>query len=178
MGSNLLHVILMGSTTTYVMDPSAAQSWQVFNGTSGEVVISCASGSAFANTGSTVSMPPNEYALFVAIDTGSSYNVYLLNSGLRVVSLSSTSTLTPAQVYNAALHVDATAGAVTITLPDAAQVAAAKFPFSLKKIDASANAVMVQGGSGQTIDGAASRSLTSQYQDMTLYSDGSHYFVR
>lgn len=178
MPSNLLHVILTGTTTTYVIDPSVAQAWQILNGTAGEVTITCAAGAAFANVGTTVSMPPNEYALFVAIYNGSSYDVYLLNSGLHVVSLSATATLTPQQVYNAAVHVDATAGAVTITLPDAAQVVAAKFPFSVKKIDASGNVVMVQGTGGQTLDGASSKTLGTQYQGITLYSDGFNFYLR
>lgn len=71
--------------------------------------------------------------------------------------------------------VDATAGAVTITLPTAA--AAAGFEFIVKKIDASANAVTLDGDGAETIDGAATLSLPTQYASAAVLSDGTTWWV-
>lgn len=57
------------------------------------------------------------------------------------------------------IPVDATAGVVTVTLP-----ATPSGQYTIKKIDASANAVTVSG----TIDGAASYALSSQYDSVTV----------
>jgi hypothetical protein len=72
-----------------------------------------------------------------------------------------------------ALFVDATAGAVTITLPDVRRASARRF--YVKKTDGSANAVTV--GSSALIDGAATFPLTVQYQSVTVLSDGATWWV-
>jgi hypothetical protein len=71
------------------------------------------------------------------------------------------------------LGVDATAGAVTITLP---AVGCVGCTFTIKKTDASANAVTVSPPSG-TIDGAGSFSLATQYKFVRLVSTGSVWMV-
>ena len=71
--------------------------------------------------------------------------------------------------------VDASTGAITITLPDPT-----KYPgeaITVKKIDASANAVTVSPYGTETIDGGASYSLSSQNQFITLISDGTNWYV-
>jgi hypothetical protein len=62
--------------------------------------------------------------------------------------------------------VDATAGPVTITL-----ISAAWTPnvYTVKKIDASANAVTVAAQAGETIDGAATASLPAQWSSVNLF---------
>jgi len=75
--------------------------------------------------------------------------------------------------------VDASGGAVIITLLNPSLVLAnrAVSPFNIKKIDASANAVTVS--SAQNIDGAATFSLAVQYQSLTVSIDdtGATYFI-
>lgn len=63
------------------------------------------------------------------------------------------------------IEVDATAGAVTVTLPtlDTTTKVPAGKHYRVIKVDNSANAVTVSAGSGQTINGAASVSLATQY---------------
>lgn len=68
--------------------------------------------------------------------------------------------------------VDATAGAVTITLP-AAATAGDGFRVGVKKTDATVNAVTVDGDAAETIDGAATRVLSGQHDVETYECDGS-----
>jgi hypothetical protein len=64
--------------------------------------------------------------------------------------------------------VDASGGAVTITLPSAAS---RNSPYYVKKIDSSSNAVIIVVTGGQLIDGASSQSTTVQYFSSTVISD-------
>ena len=69
----------------------------------------------------------------------------------------------------------ATAGAFTVTLPAASGVTGK--PFQVKKIDSSANAVTVDGDGAETIDGAASEDLLSQYDCLEVTSDGTNWVI-
>lgn len=70
-------------------------------------------------------------------------------------------------------YVDASGAAVAATLPAPANGA----QVIVKKIDASGNAVTVTHHAAETIDGAATYVLTSQYQSVTLISDGTNWWV-
>lgn len=70
---------------------------------------------------------------------------------------------------------DATAGAITINLPPAAQNPTRIYV--IKKIDASANAVTVDGYSTETIDGAATYVLAARWNGVIIYSDGSNWII-
>ena len=71
--------------------------------------------------------------------------------------------------------VNATGGAVTVTLPAAGQYSGLQF--IIKKTDASANAVTIDGSGAETIDGAATQVLTVQYQSITVVSDGTGWQI-
>ena len=71
--------------------------------------------------------------------------------------------------------VDATGAAVTITLPAANPYSGLQF--TIKKTDASANAVTVDGSGAETIDGMATRALAAQYQSITIVSDGTGWQI-
>jgi hypothetical protein len=71
------------------------------------------------------------------------------------------------------LLVDASAGQVVVTLLGAS--AASGVPLDVKKIDSSANQVIVSGA--QNIDGALTAPLTSQYEGITVLSDNSQYWI-
>lgn len=88
-------------------------------------------------------------------------------AGLTVRSVTTSGTVAS---MDGTLLADATSGAVTLTLPNAAEVPG--YCYRFKKTDASANAVVVQAAGAQTIDGAASTSLVSQNQSITLQSTG------
>jgi hypothetical protein len=70
---------------------------------------------------------------------------------------------------------DATFAAFTITLPTA--VSKDGQTFTIKKIDASGNAVTVGTTSSQTIDGSTTYSLPTQYKYVTVVSDGANWII-
>lgn len=71
---------------------------------------------------------------------------------------------------NDVILVDATAGVVTITLPDA--VGNKNLHLSIKKIDSSANAVTIATTNSQLIDGASTQTIPTQWQQIEVIADG------
>lgn len=82
---------------------------------------------------------------------------------------------TTLKASNTVASVDASGGAVTITLPLASQHVSRVY--SIKKVDASANAVTITPSSTDTVDGAASYSLTNQWDSVTVISTGTEWLV-
>ena len=72
------------------------------------------------------------------------------------------------------VEVDATAGAVTMTLQDCARV---YHPVLIVKVDSSGNAVTVAAPSGQTISGAASVSLAAQWNSGLFHPGATGWFT-
>jgi len=70
---------------------------------------------------------------------------------------------------------DATGGAITMTLPPAALVPGRIYVF--KRISSGANAVIVDGYAAETIDGAATHTLTPQWNSVTIMSNGVAWFI-
>lgn len=70
---------------------------------------------------------------------------------------------------------DATGGAFTVTLPPAAGLAGKVL--TIKKTDASANAVTVDGNAAETIDGATTKTLTKQHEALVIVSNGTNWLV-
>lgn len=96
---------------------------------------------------------------------------YLLGETRRKVNtVTASMTANQRQAY----LVDATGGARTVTLPFAKE--ANGQVVTVKKIDASANAVTVAGQSGETIDGSASISLGSRWDVASVISDGALWY--
>lgn len=71
--------------------------------------------------------------------------------------------------------VDATAGNVTFTLQAALQWEQKRLV--IKKIDASANTVTIDGYSTETIDGATTKVLSAQYASYELTSQGGAVWI-
>ena len=71
--------------------------------------------------------------------------------------------------------VNAAGGAVTVTLPAALVVSGQTF--HVKKIDATANAVTLDGSGAETIDGAATKSTTTQWASYSVQSNGTGWFI-
>lgn len=88
-----------------------------------------------------------------------------------VVTDSTTSTL--AATDDVSL-VNATGGAVTITLTG---VATSGKRVTIKKTDSTANAVTIQRDGSSTIDGATTKILYSQYESITVISDGTNWHI-
>lgn len=70
--------------------------------------------------------------------------------------------------------VDATAAPVVITLPTAAS--ASKRVYIIKKIDASVNTVTIQANGAETIDGANTQVLATQFLARQVQSDGTQWW--
>lgn len=77
---------------------------------------------------------------------------------------------------DALIDCDASSGAVTITLPTVA-TALAGFTVTVKKSDSGTNAITVDGNGAETIDGAATTTVVSQYDSLTIQCDGAEWFV-
>lgn len=69
---------------------------------------------------------------------------------------------------------DATSGAFTVTLPTAVGVTT---PIAVKKVDSSVHAITIATTSSQTIDGASTKAVGTQYDGYVLVSDGSNWLV-
>lgn len=98
----------------------------------------------------------------------------------------STSTLTTMAAYsksaayaalaeNQLILGDASGGAFDVTLPPAAS--AKGYTLRVKKVDASADAITILPDGAETIDGAASLALSTQYEAKSLVSDGTAWWV-
>lgn len=89
-----------------------------------------------------------------------------LKLNVRTITASGTANATDYLIL-----VDATAGAVVVTLP----ALSAGRAISVKKIDASANAVSI--ASAALIDGAASQPITPQYACLDVMCDGTTWWI-
>jgi hypothetical protein len=79
-----------------------------------------------------------------------------------------------ATINDYVITVDATGGSKTITLPAAA--GAINKIFIIKKMNA-ANTVTIDGDASETIDGATTVGITTQYESLMIQSDGSNWIV-
>lgn len=106
------------------------------------------------------------------------FDVQKLAAG-EAVKVRSVSAATSVVPENCLVLGDATTDAFTITLPLLAHAYDAKTGtgqrVTIKKTDASANAVTVDGASDETIDGGANVSLSSQYDAVTLIAGPSEW---
>ncbi len=70
---------------------------------------------------------------------------------------------------------DATGGAITMTLPPAALVPGRIYAF--KRINSGANAVVIDPSGAETIDGAATYTLSAQWNSVTIMNNGIAWFI-
>lgn len=101
-------------------------------------------------------------------------------AGFATGSITTTTSAYTALVTDAVILANAIGGAFTVTLPDATQYGegfAVGQRYTLKKIDSSVNNITVATTAGQTIDGASTYTLSSQYQNVTVLFDGSNWQI-
>ena len=72
---------------------------------------------------------------------------------------------------------DATSAAFTITLPAAATSGNTGRIYYVKKIDSSDNTITIDGNASETIDGDATKVISSQYDSIQIACDGSNWFI-
>ena len=70
---------------------------------------------------------------------------------------------------------NAAGGSITLTLPPVALVPGRIYVF--KRINAGANAVIVDGYASETIDGAATHTLTPQWNSLAIMTNGVAWFI-
>ena len=70
---------------------------------------------------------------------------------------------------------DCTSNNITINLPAAST--ASGLQYHIKKIDASANTLTIDGNGSETIDGSLTKVISTQYNSITVVSDGSNWFI-
>jgi len=78
-------------------------------------------------------------------------------------------------VDDSTVLVDASGGAVTVTLKSALDCEQKRI--TIKKIDSSGNAVTVDADGSETIDGAATKSLAAQYNYIELVAEGGAWWI-
>lgn len=125
--------------------------------------------------------------LFASLDESLDTLIRLLNARMKGLeaelgSLSrvgaTTRAVTAATTITAAdalVLVDTTSGAVTVTLPVAAVSAGKRY--TVKKTNAGANNVTLDGNGAETIDGAATVVWNTQYLAYTVQSDGATWWT-
>ena len=70
---------------------------------------------------------------------------------------------------------DATGNSITVSLPSASGITGRVY--TIKRIDSSANTVTIDPDGSETIDGASTYSLSSQWDFVTIVSDGSNWVI-
>lgn len=95
------------------------------------------------------------------------------NLAFAYITSSTNTTLTATDGINVHL-IDATSGALSVTLPTAVDNNAC---FIIKKIDSSANVVTVDAESSETIDGDLTYTLNDQYNYVEIVSNGTNWVV-
>lgn len=95
--------------------------------------------------------------------------------GLQTSSMAIKTSAYTLKVSDGVIFGNASSAAFTLTLPAAAS-GNAGLRFTFVKTDSSTNAVTIAASSSQTINGATSQKLSSQYAKMTLISDGANWW--
>jgi hypothetical protein len=91
---------------------------------------------------------------------------------LAIATITASATLTTSQTV---ILCDASSGAIVVTLPAASANTGRRY--FIKKIDSSANTVTIDGNANETIDGELTSELISQYDAITIVSDGSNWHI-
>jgi len=144
--------------------------WQI--GDNGSLTLTSGAVCGFGSGGAADSGMARDAAGVVKITDGGTSNLRDLKlRNLLAAGNLSTGIVTKTANYTAtandgSIEGDATSGAITITLPAAASSAGRIYV--IKKIDSSGNAVTVDPNASETIDGATTVSLSSQYSTIIV----------
>lgn len=93
-------------------------------------------------------------------------NIEVPPSGTRTVTASDNILDTDSTIL-----ADASGGAIVLSLPAATSIS---HPFTVQKIDASANTVTIDATGADSINGGPNIALATQYEDVSLNSDGAN----
>ncbi|MGI0149770.1 MAG: hypothetical protein ACREDF_09610 [Thermoplasmata archaeon] len=95
---------------------------------------------------------------------------------LGFLSVAVNTALTSADV-NKVVRATAGVGGITVTLPDPTLAAVIGIPIYVKKVDSAVGLVTVDNFAAETIDGATTVALASQYQTLKVVSDGTNWHI-
>lgn len=145
-------------------------------GASGSVVINKSGGDTI-NGGSSIRLRAKDDAVDLVAD-GAAVWTGNVTADFRTNASSKTTSYTVLQSdLGRIIPVNATSGALTVNLPPAATVGSG-FWVMVQKTDSSANAVTLDGNSTETINGATTYALQSQWDIVGVQSDGSNWTLR
>ena len=113
------------------------------------------------------------YRLSVA--AGSSPNSTLQVGGSIALGVATKTANYTASISDHTIICNNTSGAITISLPPAA--GASGRVYVIKKISGPLNDVIIDGSTTETIDGALTMTLSTQYNSVMIQTDGSNWFV-
>jgi len=97
------------------------------------------------------------------------------NAAIHKRAITTKTTTYTATLIDDIILCDATSSGFTVTLPAASGLTGKQL--IVKKTDSSVNTVIVDGDSSETIDGDTTKTLFSQYDYITIVSDGSNWVV-
>lgn len=139
-----------------------------------QVTITNAVGNIYCAGGTAITLATdNDFVLLIYSAALSGWRA--LGGGKRAESVQTKTAAYTATIYDDVILVDATAGAITITLPSATSSTGLRL--TVKKADSSANAVTVDGNASETIDGATTKSLAAQWDKITVVCSGAAWYV-
>lgn len=102
------------------------------------------------------------------------YEVFGEQISIETITTDETITAADLKTENVYL-VDASSGAITVTLPALSTVSTAKI--IIKKTDSSANIVTVDGNGSETIDGNTSLLINEQYTTLSIVYGTSEWYI-
>lgn len=130
-------------------------------------------------------VPDGEYKIYMDVDGGTSpvlytSNIYHAENRLttEINRLKQISTITAdylALVSDRTIKGDASLGDIDLTLPTA--VDNEGITFIIKKVDSTTNSIIVTPESGETIDGNSTIEINSQWDTLTIQSDGTNWII-
>jgi hypothetical protein len=118
---------------------------------------------------------------FTALSGTNNYAVYVaglgaFTGGINMKSNNKTADYT-ATALDYLITCNATSGNITITLPAAAGSDMTGRTYLVKKTDATGNTVTIDANSSETIDGATTYVMSTQWKYVTIMSNGSEWFI-
>ena len=94
---------------------------------------------------------------------------------MTIFAITSVNVDTTLDDTNFTVLVDASGGNRIINLPTAIGIAGTVY--NIKKTDSSINTVTIDGNGAQTIDGKITKIITTQYENVTIQSDGANWVI-
>jgi len=165
-GTNTTTGILGGGNTAYLY--STGNNFAIGNSTAAKDIMLFTGGTAAANERMRVTGTGN-----VGIgNTAPTSTLQVTGSTAHSIVTKTTAYAATASDYTIVYN---NSGAVTLTLPAAS--GATGRVYVIKKISAAGNNLTIDGNLAETIDGAATRVLTTQYESVMIQCDGTSWYI-